>query len=323
MSRGGARREAFPWGQVRPDRRASKLRDALDADALAPEVWALVRYHMLTWGRAGERTSEHTLRAYHAGVMAFLRFVRDEAGPRRSRARLIASPPADFGVRYLRSLERAGLSPATVNHRRASARALYRALRWAGVTTADPFLDAPPARDPTDRADKRTPYTEDDIARLRSRIADEGNDPALEAMLLLGAHAALRIAEAVALTWADVDAAVQAIRVRGKGGRTAAVALTRPLRATLLRLETASRERVLPYPSAASVRYRLRLLCARAGVPYRGYHALRHYAGTRLYEQTGDLHVTAAHLRHASINTTTVYAHLGANAVRARLSGWE
>lgn len=121
MSRGGARREAFPWGQVRPDRRASKLRDALDADALAPEVWALVRYHMLTWGRAGERTSEHTLRAYHAGVMAFLRFVRDEAGPRRSRARLIASPPADFGVRYLRSLERAGLSPATVNHRRASA----------------------------------------------------------------------------------------------------------------------------------------------------------------------------------------------------------
>lgn len=323
MSRGGARRESFPWGQVRPDRRASKFRDALDADADAPEVWALVRYHLLTWGRAGERTSEHTLRAYHAGVRTFLRFIEAEAGARRSRALLIAKPPADLGVRYLRSLERAGLSPATVNHRRAAARALYRALRWANVTTADPFLDAPAARDPTDRADKRTPYTDDDITRLRLRIADEGGDAALEALVLLGAHGALRIAEAAALAWEDVDAAFQAIRVRGKGGKTAAVALTPPLRAALMRLETASRPRVLPYPSAASVRYHLRRLCARAGVPYRGYHALRHYAGTRLYQQTGDLHITAAHLRHSSINTTTVYAHLGATAVRSRLSSWE
>jgi integrase len=326
MSRGGSRPEAFPWGQVRADRRAQKFRDALDRDPLAPEVWALVRYHLLTWGRSGERTSEHTLRAYHAGVRTFLRFIEREAGPRRSRALLIARPPADLGVRYLRSLERAGLSAATVNHRRAAARALYRALRWANVTTADPFLDAPATHDPTNRADKRTPYTDDDITRLRLRITDEGSDAALEAMVLLGAHGALRIAEAAALAWEDVDSAFTAIRVRGKGGKTAAVALTRPLRDALLRLEvsgSAHRARVLPYPSPASIRYHLRRLCARAGVPYRGYHALRHYAGTRLYQQTGDLHITAAHLRHASINTTTVYAHLGANAVRARLSGWE
>lgn len=323
MSRGGARRESFPWAQVRPDRRAQKLRDALNADPVAPEVWALVKHHLTTWGRAGERTSPHTLRAYHRGVTMFLRFIEAEARPRRSRALMLTNPPADLGVRYLRHLERIGASPSTVNLRRAAARALYRALRWADLTIADPFLDARAAHDPTNRADKRTPYSDTEIAGLRARIRDEGGDPALEALVLLGAHAALRIAEAATLTWADVDVAFQAIRVRGKGGKAAAVALTRPLRNALLALETPNRERVLPYPSAASMRYHLRRLCERAGVPYRGYHSLRHYAGTRLYEQTGDLHITAAHLRHASINTTTVYAHLGANAVRSRIATWD
>jgi len=45
-------------------------------------------------------------------------------------------------------------------------------------------------------------------------------------------------------------------------------------------------------------------------VPRYGYHALRHSAGTRLYEATHDLHVTARHLRHASLDTARIYAHL-------------
>ena len=42
----------------------------------------------------------------------------------------------------------------------------------------------------------------------------------------------------------------------------------------------------------------------------RGFHALRHSCGTRLYEATKDLLVVQRHLRHSSARTTELYAHL-------------
>ncbi|UQN09002.1 tyrosine-type recombinase/integrase [Deinococcus sp. QL22] len=41
---------------------------------------------------------------------------------------------------------------------------------------------------------------------------------------------------------------------------------------------------------------------------YRGWHAFRHSAGTRLVRQTGSLKYAAHHLGHSSIETTRVYA---------------
>ena len=38
--------------------------------------------------------------------------------------------------------------------------------------------------------------------------------------------------------------------------------------------------RILPY-SDVRARARLQKVCKRAGVPYKGVHTLRHYAGTR------------------------------------------
>jgi integrase/recombinase XerC len=52
----------------------------------------------------------------------------------------------------------------------------------------------------------------------------------------------------------------------------------------------------------------LKRLCADAGVPYRGVHALRHYCATRLYALTHDIYKAQDHLRHSNIHTTTVYA---------------
>ena len=39
-------------------------------------------------------------------------------------------------------------------------------------------------------------------------------------------------------------------------------------------------------------------------------HSLRHSAGTRLYEATRDIQVIARHLRHAQVQTASIYAHL-------------
>lgn len=51
-------------------------------------------------------------------------------------------------------------------------------------------------------------------------------------------------------------------------------------------------------------------LCERANVEPRGYHALRHTCGTRMYRLTKDLRAVQKHLRHSSITMTQVYAHV-------------
>ncbi|WP_237724998.1 tyrosine-type recombinase/integrase [Deinococcus alpinitundrae] len=71
-----------------------------------------------------------------------------------------------------------------------------------------------------------------------------------------------------------------------------------------------------------AARQRLRLLAKKAGVTYRGWHALRHYAGTRLVAQTGSLEHAARHLGHSSIETTRVYAKWSDQTLNDALAGW-
>lgn len=73
------------------------------------------------------------------------------------------------------------------------------------------------------------------------------------------------------------------------------------------------------YPAAVE---RLRRLCARAEVPYRGHHALRHYAGTRLVREGATLDDGARHLGHSALETARVYAKWSDEGLRRRLAGW-
>ncbi|MFT2720330.1 site-specific integrase [Deinococcus sp. A31D244] len=54
----------------------------------------------------------------------------------------------------------------------------------------------------------------------------------------------------------------------------------------------------------------------------RGWHAFRHYAGTRLVRQTGSLEHAARHLGHASLETTRVYAKWSDTALPDALASW-
>ncbi len=79
--------------------------------------------------------------------------------------------------------------------------------------------------------------------------------------------------------------------------------------------------RILPY-SDVRARARLQKVCRRAGVPYKGVHALRHYAGTRLMQQTGSLEHVARHLGHTQIETSRIYAKWSDETLREVLSEW-
>ena len=334
---------AETWASLPPDelkRRGAHAASNRDAE----QLWALTEAYLFMHGSRGAKVSKHTLRTYRRGVIDLVEAWSGEN---------LLRPSRDAGVMYMRRLEAgtptkptasgpdagptttaeapAPLSAASLQVKLAAARTLYKALRWAGSTEARPFDDVRVAKDPTPPWEKRRPYGEPEVEALL-----EHADGAEKVMVLLGAHAGLRIGEMADLRWADLDLDRSQLRVRsGKGGKAATVSLTKRLRDALadLRLTASAvqhaknRQRdngfVLPW-AADHARRRFRHVCALAGVDYQsaGVHGLRHGAGTRYYRQTGDLGRVAAHLRHADIQTTRIYAKIGADSIGKDIEEW-
>lgn len=313
---------AESWAGLAPDdlrRRAAQAANRRDPD----ELWALTEAYLFLHGSKGARVSRHTLRTYRRGVLDLLEAWQGEN---------LLRPSRDAGVLYMRRLESGadgGEPPkaATLQVKLAAARTLYRALRWSGATEARPFEDVRVAKDPTPPWEKRRPYDDDEVEALLELATG-----AERALVLLGAHGGLRIGEMADLRWNDLDFGKSSLRVRsGKGGKAASVRMTRRLREVLEELRRdvgdTNRQRdaglVLPW-GADHARRRFRRLCARAGVDYRtaGVHGLRHGAGTRYYRQTKDLGRVAAHLRHADIQTTRIYAKIDTKAIGDDIEEW-
>lgn len=281
-----------------------------DADTLID----LTLHNLQLYGRGGSHTSPHTLRGYRTGLRFFLAFAFAKG------AGALLEADTDLTVGYLRSLERQGLTPGTINSRRSSARALFRALRWAGVTTADPIADTPRAQDHEERWSKREAYTREDIEALLG-VAD----PAEQLLILLGAHAGLRMSELISLEWRMVNLDQRTMTVTGKGRKTATIHLSAGLFAALSRVAPGERTGpVIPWRNAKTVRLVLKSLCLMAGVSYakRQVHGLRHSCATLLLEDTRDLYLVARHMRHSSVSTTEVYAKVRSERLTEALRTW-
>ena len=192
---------------------------ARDRDAAA--LWALLEAHLTLHGSAGSRVSSHTLSAYKRALKVLL---DDWSGENLLR------PRRNAGVLWVRDLEarkpskgkNETMSPATVRVHLAGAKALYAALRWSGATEAAPFTDVRPAVDKTPPWEKREAYTQTEVSWL-----ERVSDGATLLIILLGAHAGLRVSEMAALKWENVKLSEAVLKiVAGKGGKTARVYLT-------------------------------------------------------------------------------------------------
>ncbi len=304
-------------------------------------LWELVEAHLRQPTKSGDTSgpSRHTLRAYRRGVHELLllwpeddllkpsrsvgrRYVKLLQDGERDRLLTAETPHGGRG----RSPKEGKLSPATVRLRVAAARALFDALSWAGASDADPFreLRLGATESSTDAAPRS--YSEYELIELLAAARDEQE----RVILLLGAHGGLRVSEMTSLTWRDVDLRTATITVLdGNDGGGATVATSPKLGAALLayrhELEVAGIERtnVLELRSQYGVFNRLRSLCERAEVEFKGVHALRHSAGTRLYRQTGDLLLVQAHLRHATLDMVRHYASNERQSLQDALESWE
>jgi len=281
----------------------------------AGELETLQLAYLLTKSRQHERVSDHTVRAYGAGARSLVAAWQGEN---------LLHPSPDAGDRYVAALSR-DLAPASVEARLAGASALYRALRWSRATDADPFRDVKAPVNRTPRHERRRPYAD---AALQALLDDA--DPRLRLLLLLCAHGGLRIAEACALQWADVRLASGWMLVRaGKGGKSRTVHLSATLAAELARAAgggaagpVVRRRDGEAAHDTSWLRRRLDALCRRAGVEYLGFHALRHTAGTRLARETGNLQLVAAHLGHADVSTTAIYAKWSDDQLAHAVAEW-
>lgn len=279
-------------------RRATEAARDMNEDAL----WEILQSHVILNGIAGAKVSPHTLRAYRQGLKNFLEFAQ-VAGVQLLR------PRPNHGAAYTRWLEAQGGKTSTVRVRLAAARKLFAALRWAGATDATPFADVRPAPDPVPRTEKRKPYTDSEIDQLI-----KAGDSEEKVILLLGAHAGLRVSEIANLQRVDVhlDAQPPYLTVTGKRQKRQSVPLSMSLRRALSEWIKGTPQigpQVITSTNSQYVQGRVKSVCARTGIAYslRQVHGLRHSAGTRIYNDSGDLLAVRDHLRHADITSSEIY----------------
>jgi site-specific recombinase XerD len=153
------------------------------------------------------------------------------------------------------------------------------------------------------------------------------------AILLLLSRLGLRRGEVAAIQLEDIDWRSGELLIHGKGSRHDVLPLPadvgealvsylrrRPrceTRALFVRI-TAPLEGLTPHAIGSIVRG----ACTRSGLPRVGAHRLRHTAATEMLRRGGSLSEIAQVLRHSELKTTTQYAKVDRNRLRALARPW-
>jgi integrase/recombinase XerD len=237
---------------------------------------------------------------------------------------------------YFATLERRGLSTATLARRRSALRGFHaflsrtRAARgYPGHAVQDPVALLPPPR-----RERRLPHALA-LADVEALLAHpEGEEPLAlrdRALLELAYAGGLRVSELVGLTRDAVDMSGRVLTVTGKGdkqrlvpfGRAAARALAQWLERGRPQLARAARHEHVFVNARGGPLSRmgwwkiLRGHARGAGVTARVHpHALRHSFATHLLEGGADLRVVQELLGHARVSTTAIYTHLDRSYLR-------
>jgi integrase len=148
------------------------------------------------------------------------------------------------------------------------------------------------------------PLSRADLHKLLGNLEDD-----MRRAVALGAYAGLRVSEAAALSWDDIDLETNRIRVLGKGGKTRLVGMS-PLLWDAIVHQGAGGNVVAaggtPY-SPGTLQRKVNRAIKAAGVDAT-FHQLRHRFGTVALAATGNLLAVSRAMGHSSPATTAVYA---------------
>ncbi|HZW08437.1 MAG TPA: tyrosine recombinase XerC [Phycisphaerales bacterium] len=304
--------------------------------------------------------SPYTARCYGADLRQFVEFLADDTGitidaqaerdafakrsnaaPRdgtpvvgsigpRTITEVICAADADRIRPFLAHLADENYSAATMARKIATLRSFYKWAERRGLAGANPMTLIR-----TPRQSKRLPkaITVEQVERL---LAAPGDADVLgrrdRAMLETLYSTGIRVSELVGLNVIDLDAAGEALRIRGKGKKERLVPLgTHALTAIRRYSESveddprfaacwaADRRSAAPLfinkhggrLSSRSVRRKLDKYLREAGLdPSISPHTLRHSFATHLLDNGADLRSVQELLGHQSLSTTQVYTHL-------------
>ena len=187
------------------------------------------------------------------------------------------------------------------------------------------------------RAPPKVPSRADVDACLK--VSDNEDSARDHLLIAVAANTGLRVHELVALNWGQVLTDTGAVRHRvallpadTKGSIGGDIILNESVRWKLTRYKTWCSRRELAVagdvPLFVSRNHR-RLSVRMAQEVWKAvqkraqletihhFHALRHYFGTEIYRATKDIRVTQVLLRHQSVSSTQIYAHVSARDVEA------
>jgi site-specific recombinase XerD len=291
---------------------------------------------------AARDASLHTQRSYRTAIGAYLDWLAKRGVDWRAPSRTdLRAYLAHLGSRGARSSTAQRLAAIRSFHRQAARDGLAAGDPWGAIAT--PRL---PRRLPRvleiEQVEKLLAVVDEELAAADA--ASPARADLLTALALRDralvetAYAAgLRISELAAADLGSVELRRGEIRVMGKGRKERVGLLGRPARASLAAYIEDGRPTLLALGSPSAdgpseiflnhrgaplgvrgLRYRLDLLCRRAGLPEGvSPHTLRHSFATHLLDGGADLRVVQELLGHESLATTQVYTHVSPTRLRA------
>lgn len=311
---------------------ARDVKAALRADVARGEYRALSRVtfaeYAAEWvehyaGRTARGLREETRRDYR-------RAIERRAVPFFGRMRLAEIEPRDV-KRYMATVRAEGLAANTVRLALAPVKALLATAVEEGLIRSNPSVGLRVAgqatgADEEPEAERVRALTEDELRRLLARVA-----PDSRLLVEFLTHTGLRISEAVALRWGDLDFGRRRVQVRRRFYRGSFgppksrygrrdVPLTPGMARRLWQLRKAVRasdEQPVFIgrnggPLDASTAFRVvKSAARRAGVQWAGLHTLRHTCATMLFRQ--GLNAVQVQLwlgHHSPAFTIATYVHL-------------
>ena len=292
------------------------------------------------------RLAAKTVEAYARDLRQFLVFLREHLGAEPDIAAFTGLQPMDIRA-FLAARRRAGVENRSLTRQLAALRGFARHLARAGHGDASAFAAVRGPRLAKTLPRPLGPDSAVAVTQTRSRPVSAREAWVLArdaAVLALLYGSGLRISEALGILAQDAPTgSVDAVTVRGKGGKTRMVPVIGPVReAVEIYL------RLCPYPlldneplfvgvrggplSPRIIQLAMEEIRSALGLPDSATpHALRHSFATHLLSGGGDLRAIQELLGHSSLATTQIYTKIDSGRLisaykqihpRARKSGF-